>query len=337
MPADATVDHAGLRHAVAAYASPVALRSLFQLTISLSAFLATAAAMYWLSSISPWAMLALAPIAAGLVVRIFIIQHDCGHRAYFRSAWANEAVGYLCSLVTFTPYAAWQRQHAGHHGNWNNLDRRDSGLDIYSTCLTVAEYRRMSPAAQRRFRLSRHPLLLFLLLPPVVFLLLYRAPFDTPKEWLRERLSVHATNLGLLCLYGGLAWWLGIGAVATVQLPIMVLASIAGAWLFSVQHRFEGVQWFSASAWKPTAAALWGSSFLRLPKVLQWFSGNIGFHHVHHLNPRIPNYRLQACHESVASLAAVPALTLRRALAASRLLLWDEAQGRLVPCSRTGS
>ncbi|MBX3499377.1 MAG: fatty acid desaturase [Alphaproteobacteria bacterium] len=286
--------------------------------------------MYVLADISTWLTLALALPAAGFVVRIFILQHDCGHGALFRSRGLNDWTGRLCGLVTLTPYASWRRQHALHHANWNNLDRRESGADIYSTCLTIAEYRALKPLRRLGYRLLRHPLIALVLLPPLVFVALYRVPFDTPASWRRERLSVHFTNLALLALFTTMGLTLGFANVALVQLPIMVVAAIIGVWLFSVQHRFEGTQWFRRDTWSAQAASLRGSSFLRLPGLLRWFTGNIGYHHVHHLNARIPNYRLADCHDASPALRRVPTLGLGAALRSSGCWLWDEEGGRMV-------
>lgn len=309
-------------------ASPV--RSLGQLASSFLPFLALCGAMYATLDVSFWLTMALAVPAAGFLVRIFIIQHDCGHGAFFRSRAANDWVGRLCSLATLTPYANWRRQHAAHHANWNNLDRQESGSDIYSACLTTRQYQHLSPGRRRFYRLVRHPTVALITLPPLVFLLLYRLPFDTPAHWRRERWSVHGTNLALAAMIVGLGLFVGFGAVALVQLPIMVFAAIIGVWLFSVQHRFEAAHWFGRTEWSAAAASLRGTSYLRLPAVLRWFTGNIGFHHVHHLNPRIPNYRLAACHAASEYLQQAPILTLGGALRSAAYWLWDEAQGRMV-------
>ena len=240
--------------------------------------------------ISPWLTLALAVPTAGFVVRLFIIQHDCGHGAYFRARWANETVGWLCSLTTFTPYTFWRRHHAAHHAVWNNLDKRPTGGDIYSGCLTLQEYQALSLLKQRLYRIALHPLVSQILLPPVLFLLVYRVPFDTPRIWRKERRSVYLTNFGIAIVLATLMLLIGWLPVLLVQLPALVLASIVGVWLFSVQHRFEDSLWARQTDWTPAGAALRGSSWLRLPLILQWFTGNIGFHHVHHLLPRVPNY-----------------------------------------------
>jgi len=313
------------------FQSPVLARSVGQLVTSFGGFFAACAAMYALVSLSVWVALPLSVVAAGFLVRIFIIQHDCGHGSFFRSRRLNDAIGRMCSLVTLTPYALWRRQHAAHHGSWNNFDRRAAtGVDIYSSCLTVAEYRRLGRWRQPLYRLVRHPLVSNILAPPLIFMLLYRVPFDSAKGWWRERRAVFLTDFALIVVIGGLGHLLGYDRVAQVQLPIMVIASIAGVWLFSIQHRFENTLWSSGSAWSFNAAALYGSSHLDLPPILRWFTGNIGFHHVHHLNPRIPNYRLKECHEGAAILQTAPRLTLGAAIGTLRYALWDEDIGRMV-------
>jgi omega-6 fatty acid desaturase (delta-12 desaturase) len=329
-PAEPPCDAGALRRETARFQGPILRHSLSQLASSFGGFAATCAAMYLLYAYSAWALLPLAPLAAGFLVRIFIIQHDCGHGAFFRSRRANDWVGRACSLLTLTPYASWRRQHAGHHGVWNDLDRRDNGVDIYSSCLTVAEYRALSPRQRLAHRLSRHPLVANLLLPPLVFVLLYRVPFDTPRSWRRERRAVWITDGLLLVFYGGLGALAGFGPMAAVQGSVIAVGAIVGVWLFSVQHRFEETQWMRNADWQFADAALQGSSYLKLPRWLRWFTGNIGFHHVHHLNPRVPNYRLQAAHDRIAPVCRVPVLTLRQALVAWRHVLWDERAGRIV-------
>lgn len=319
-----------LRRLVGAYQDSSAGRSMFQAATTLGAFFVVWAAMYALTDISSWLALAMAPLAAGLLVRIFIIQHDCGHGAFFRSRSLNDGLGFLCSLLTLTPYAAWRRQHAGHHGVWNNLDARQRGADIYSSCLTLDEYLALPRRQRLWFRLSRSPLVANVLVPPFVFALLYRFPFDLPRHWRRERIAVYATNLALVIVFAAAGWLLGFERVAIVHLPIIALGSIVGVWLFTVQHRSEGTVWARRDDWSGVSASLHGSNHLRLPCVLQWFTGNIGLHHVHHLNPRIPNYRLQRCHESVEALHGVPSMSLRGAFRAMRYVLWDEARQRMI-------
>ena len=319
-----------MRAATARFQAPVLWKSLWQAGSSLVLFIAVCALMYLSVPVSYWLTLCLAVLAAGLVVRIFVIQHDCGHGSFFISRGANDALGMICSIFTLTPYAHWRRQHAGHHANWNNLDRRSSGIDIYSSCLTVAEYRALPRWRRLFFRLVHHQLVASVLLPPLVFLCLYRVPFDTPRTWTRERCAVYATNATIGAVIVGLGLMLGLGRVMVVQLPITVIASIVGVWIFSVQHRFDTTLWQGQAHWSAETASLKGSSYLRLPRTLQWFTANIGFHHVHHLNPRVPNYRLQACHRAIPALQGVQTLTMWSGLRALSFVLWDESRQQMV-------
>jgi len=315
---------------MAGFQSPQVYQSLGQILTSIGGYLAVSAAMYATVGISYWIALLLMPIAAGLLVRIFIIQHDCGHRAFFRSQRWNDRLGHVCSLFTLTPYLAWRRQHAGHHAIWNNLDQRVNGADFYSSCLTVDEYRTMSPWRRRFYRLVRHPIVANILVPPFVFLALYRIPFDMPASWRRERIAVHATNLALALAVLGLGLALGFDRLLMIQLPVIVLASIIGAWLFTVQHRSENTVWAREKDWTFESASLKGSNHLRLTPVLRWFTGNIGLHHVHHLGPKIPNYRLQQCHDAIAELRTGPVMNLAAAFKSMSYVLWDERHSRMV-------
>jgi omega-6 fatty acid desaturase (delta-12 desaturase) len=320
---------AEVRKAAAAFAQPIGGRGALQLLTSFGPFIAACASMYLVYPISAWLAVALALPTGALLVRVFIVQHDCGHGSFFASARASVLVGRACSLITLTPFANWARQHSLHHGNWSNLDRR-KGADLYSACLTVREYLALSRGRRLLHRLPRHPLVANLLLPPLVFLLLYRVPFDTPRNWRRERYSVHFTNLALLAIFATLVALLGWQEVLLVHVPVIAVSSVLGVWLFSVQHRFETAHWSPRSDWHFVEAALGGSSWLRLPAPLEWLTGNIGFHHVHHLDPRVPNYRLRAAHEAMQSVHPTPPLDLGHALKAPWLTLWDEATGRLV-------
>ena len=319
-----------LMAALAPFQAPSFNRSAWQFATTFLAFLALNGAMYAALRLSAWLALALAFPAAGMMVRLFIIQHDCGHGSFFRSRRLNDMLGRFCSVITFTPYAFWRRQHANHHACFNNLDRREPGIDLYSTCATVQEYQALPWLRRLLYRASRHPVVAQLLVPPFVFLVLYRVPFDAPRSWTRERASVHITNLVIAAVIGALMLAFGLWPVVLVQLPIMAITSIVGVWLFTVQHRFEEAQWSHQEAWNPVHASLAGTSYLKLPRVLQWFTGNIGFHHVHHLSARVPNYRLQECHEAHAALSGVTALTLWQALLAPCYALWDEERGRMV-------
>ena len=218
-----------------------------------------------------------------------------------------------------------------HHASFNNLDRRDTGLDIYSACATLREYRAFPLARRIIYRVSRHPLIAQVLMPPLLFLVLYRFPFEAPRSWRRERLSVYGTNLALACLLGALALAFGPWRVALVQFPIIAITSVVGVWLFTVQHRWEEAQWMRQDQWTHARASLEGSSYLRLPRVLRWLTGNIGLHHIHHLAARVPNYRLQECHDASPALAgAAIELTLGQALRAPCYALWDEERRQMV-------
>jgi omega-6 fatty acid desaturase (delta-12 desaturase) len=330
-PVEADSQKSAIRAILTAHQTPVLGRSLSQLASTFLPFFALIAAMYALRNISPWLSLTLTIPAAGLIVRIFIIQHDCGHGAFFRNKAANEWLGRFCGLITMTPFANWRRQHANHHAVWNNLDRREGLGDIYSTCMTVAEYQSLPARSRWWHRAIRHPLIAQLLLPPLVFVFLYRVPFDTPVAWRREWLSVFLTDAGILVVFTVLVLLLGAGTVALVQLPTIGVAAIIGMWIFSVQHRFDTAVWSRQGDWNAMGAALEGSSHLKLPRVLQWFSGNIGFHHIHHLMPRMPNYRLEECHRACASITTpVRSLTFLQALRAPAYALWDEKASRMV-------
>lgn len=324
------LDSPDLRSAVKPFEEPIVAASVFQFLSSIGLFVGACALMYWSLQLSYFLTLLLAVPTGALLVRIFIIQHDCGHGSFFASRRLNDWVGTICSVFTLAPYENWRRQHAGHHAVWNNLDKRYSGSDIYSSCLTVAEYRALSPWQRFLYRIPRHPIVAHLVLPPLVFLILYRVPFDTPKDWARERRAVHALNGALLLLIIGLGLVAGFLPVLLVQLPVTIVSTIIGVWLFAVQHRFDESRWARQLQWSFTSAALEGSSVLKLPKVLHWFTGNIGFHNVHHFAPRIPNYRLQRCYGAVAELQEKSTLTFRAALSSLRLALWDEDSQRLV-------
>jgi omega-6 fatty acid desaturase (delta-12 desaturase) len=321
---------AAIRRAIAPHESPTIGASVVQLATSFGGFIASCAAMYVAATLSYWISFAFAPLAAGFLVRVFIIQHDCGHMSFFRSRRLNNVVGTLCSLTTLAPYHSWRRQHAGHHRVWNNLDQRMSGADIYSSCLTTDEYRQLSKRGRLAYRTLRHPLVANVILPPLIFIVLYRTPFDMPRSWLRERRAVWLTNVALAAIVVGLGIVLGFGRVVAVQFPVMVIASIIGVALFSCQHRGEHVTWQRGATWSAASAALESSTYLRLPRVLQWFTGNIGFHHIHHLRPRVPNYRLQKCHQAVAVLTDVRETSITDGLRSLNLALWDQASARLV-------
>jgi omega-6 fatty acid desaturase (delta-12 desaturase) len=259
------------------------------------------------------------------MVRAFIIFHDCGHGSFFKSRRANTVVGVITGVLTLTPYFHWRWEHAVHHASSGDLDRRGTG-DIWT--LTVEEYLQSSRWRKLAYRLARNPLVLFVIAPLALFLFINRVPKARAPR--REKMSVHWTNLAILVIGVALAWAFGIKAYLIIQLTILMVAGSTGVWLFYVQHQFEGVYWERNENWDYATAALQGSSFYKLPKVLQWFSGNIGFHHIHHLSPRIPNYHLAKCHASEPLFQVVKPITLIASFKAFSFRLWDEQCHRLV-------
>jgi omega-6 fatty acid desaturase (delta-12 desaturase) len=270
--------------------------------------------------------LLLALPTAGLLVRTFIFMHDCAHGSFFPSRRANDIVGFITGVLTLTPFAQWRRDHALHHASAGDLDRRGHG-DVPT--LTVREYLARSRWGRLRYRLFRHPAVFFLL-GPLQMLVGQRLPPRGGAAGQRQSASIWGTNAAILALGSLAVAVIGVRAVVLVYLPMYYIAAAAGVWLFFVQHQFEGTYWEEHARWDYATAAIVGSSHLRLPAILQWFTGNIGLHHVHHLGPRIPNYRLQRCHDENALLHRATVITLRQSLSAFRLALWDEDQRRLV-------
>ncbi len=329
MNASSSPPGSALRAVIAPYARADRRRSLLQLAISLGCFFAACAAAYLLYPISWLIPLALAPLTGALLLRLFSIQHDCTHGAFFASRRANIWTGRLCSLFTLTPFLGWGRLHLLHHAACNDLHRSDLG-DIYSACLTVREYRELPRGRRLLYSLPRHPLLAIVVLPPLIFLLLLRVPLDTPRNLVRERRSVHLTNAGLVMVYGVLALLLGWERVLMVQLPVVVAGSILGGWVLYAQHHFDKACWAAPGEWDFVEASLTGSSWLGLPRPLHWLTGNMGIHHVHHLNARIPNYSLAMANRALLARCPMQPLGLRAALRAPQLALWDEDTRRLV-------
>ncbi len=301
--------------------------SLYQLTVTLAMFAGLWVARWWSLDVSYWLTLLLAVPAAGLLMRLFILQHDCGHGSFFASQTANQIVGNALGALTMTPYQCWRRQHAMHHATNCQLDHRGIGdVDTY----TVAEYRALSWWGRLKYRVYRNPLVLFVVGPLFYFGLKQRFAFMLPATWKRERRSVYLTNLMLLAIYGLLGWLVGVRALFWVQLPILAMASSLGSWLFYIQHQFEPTYWEHDDEWDHNTAATHGSSFFDLPWPLRWMTANIGFHHIHHLDSRIPNYALPKCHKAHPDLQTAERLTLRTSLRCLNLKLWDEDARRLV-------
>jgi omega-6 fatty acid desaturase (delta-12 desaturase) len=261
------------------------------------------------------------------LLRLFLIQHDCGHGAFFRRQSSNDWVGRTLGIFTMTPYDYWRRSHAIHHASTGNLDARGVG-DVDT--LTVAEYEALSPARRLLYRLYRHPVVLFGIGPAYLFLLRHRLPVGMMKKGWRPWISAMGTNLGIVAVAGVLIWAMGLKLFLMIYLPTTLVAASMGVWFFYVQHQFEHTHWDASDTWSFHAAALHGSSHYDLPPVLRWFTANIGVHHVHHLAGRIPFYRLPEVLREVPALADISRVTLRESLGTVRLVLWDEEKRRLV-------
>jgi len=314
-----------LKKQVAPFEKTNTRRSIFQLINTLLPLAALWYAAYAALSVSYALTLALAVVAGGFVVRTFIIFHDCCHGSFFRSRRANGIVGTLTGILTVVPYRQWKHTHAVHHATSGNLEKRGTG-DIW--VMTVNEYRNAPPLRRLMYRLYRNPLVMFGLGPTFTFLIEYR--FNRRGARLGERLNTYLTNAGIAALYASLIALVGWKAFLLVQGPLFLSAGLAGVWLFYVQHNFEDSYFAHEDEWSYVRAAVEGSSFYRLPKVLQWITGNIGFHHVHHLSPKVPNYYLENAPRSVPRLAAAPTIGLRDSLKSLKFRLWDEEQGKFV-------
>ncbi|HTF87261.1 MAG TPA: fatty acid desaturase [Planctomycetota bacterium] len=322
---DARAQAAKWKDIVACYQEPNRWRAAWQIVNTHGSYVALWVGMYLTWDRWWWISVLLALLAGGLLARVFIIFHDCGHGSYFRSKRANAVLGFISGLLVFTPYFHWRGQHALHHRSAGDLDRRGVG-DVWT--MTVEEYLQASRWKRFSYRLARNPVVLFVVAPLFLFLVLQRFPSANVDE--RERRSVWWMDLAILVMVVAMSWIFGLIPYLILQITAMAVAGTAGVWLFYVQHQFEDVYWERGENWDYTAAALQGSSFYKLPRVLQWFSGNIGFHHIHHLSPRIPNYNLEACHRSDPLFRDVKPLTLMSGLKSLTLRLWNESTNKLV-------
>jgi len=316
-----------LLKSVSSYAQPIPRKAVRQILETFVPYLAVWVLMVALvqGEYPYWSTLILSVVAAAFLVRIFILFHDCCHGSFFASRRANTILGYITGILTFTPFEQWRRSHATHHQTVGDLDRRGVG-DIW--LLTVEEFLNASRWKRIAYRMIRNPFFLLVFGTPIVFLIDQR--FFHKIDGKRERRSVIVTNIAIAAIIAIAAMTIGIRTYLLIQLPIMLIAGAAGLWLFYVQHQFEGVYWARHNDWDPMKAALEGSSFYKLPRLLQWFTGNIGFHHVHHVQQRIPNYSLERCCNAVPALRSVAPLTLRGSLKCGRLHLWDEKNGKLM-------
>ncbi|MEZ5850535.1 MAG: fatty acid desaturase [Hyphomicrobiaceae bacterium] len=309
------------------YREPSTQRALLQVATTVVPLIALVATMVYLAPNYPWLTLLLALPLGGLLVRCFIIQHDCGHGSFTASRRLNDFIGRCMSVLTVTPYGLWRRVHARHHATSGNLDKRGAG-DIKT--LTVAEYAKLTPVGKFNYKIYRNPLFLFLIGVPAFFLLIQRVPWFHPVAPREAWRSIIGLDLALVLVYLPLALLLGTGTMALIIIPSVVVASVAGGWLFFIQHQFEETHWSSGSDWDFQVASVMGSSFYDLPPVLNWFTGNIGLHHIHHLNSMIPNYRLQECLAASPELRSLNRLRFWESLKCYRLTLWDEEKHRLI-------
>jgi omega-6 fatty acid desaturase (delta-12 desaturase) len=307
------------------YASPTPWRSWLDVLTSVVPYLGLSAVSYLLLGVSAIFPVVLAPVIAVFLLRVYIVFHDCSHGAFWFSRRANAWLGAACGLLVLSPFVRWKHDHAVHHATAGDLDRRGVG-DLPT--LTVAEYRARDFRGRLGYRVFRHPLVMFGLGP--VFAMIIGPRIVARGARPRMRRSVLWTDAALAVLAVGLCWLMGVGAFFLVWAPPALLSGAIGIWLFYVQHQFEEVYWERGTAWSYTDAALRGSSYLRLPAVLRFATGNIGFHHVHHMSTRIPNYNLKRAHDENPAFHGVPTLSLWEGLRAPRLKLWDEDRGRLV-------
>lgn len=310
---------------VAQFQTPSVARATWQLINSFAPYLALWSLMYWSVTISYPLTFGIAVLAGAVVVRVFIILHDCGHGSFLKSRRANDIIGSIAGVVLFTPYYHWRWEHSLHHAASGDLDRRGTG-DVWT--MTVAEYLAASRLTRLLYRLSRNPFVLLVIAPVLLFGVRHR--FSSREANQRERRSVRFTNLGVLAMAAVLSWVFGWKTYLLIQLVITVVAGGIGIWMFYVQHQFEETYWEHGESWDYTLAALQGSSFYRLPRIFQWFSGNIGFHHIHHLSPRIPNYNLERCHHAHPLFRDLKPVTLSSSVKSARLHLWDEERRKLI-------
>lgn len=309
------------------YRQPDTLRAIVEIAVTILPLVALWAIVWSLVDINYLLALLVSVPAAGFLVRIFMIQHDCGHGSFFRSRLTNDWVGRISGVLTLTPYGVWRRVHALHHANSGNLDKRGFG-DVHT--LTVDEYQSKSKWGRLMYRLYRHPLVLFGMGPAFLFLFQYRVPVGIMRAGWQPWFSSMGTNLAILLFFGSLVWLVGLEDFLLVHGPIVLVAASIGVWLFFVQHQFEDTVWDYNDDWSWHDAALQGSSHYDLPPVLHWFTANIGLHHIHHLCSRIPFYRLQRVLKDHPELRNIRTLTLAESLATVRLALWDNEKRRLV-------
>lgn len=322
-PVDINLDY--IRKEMSAYQLPSRLKSIWQLANTLIPYMLIWGGIYYVMEYSFWVSIPLILLAAGFLVRIFIIFHDCTHGSFFQSRKAINFWGRVTGVLTFTPFYTWKSSHVRHHGTSGNLDRRGQG-DVWT--MTVAEYKNAPLKMRIRYRLYRNPAVMFLLGPLYIFLVSNRFPGKNASK--KEQMSVYGTNAAILIMASALSLLLGLKVYVMIQFLILYAGLIGGVWLFYVQHQFEDVYWAGNEDWNFVDASLQGASFYKLPLFLTWFTGNVGYHHIHHLNPGIPNYNLPKCQKDIPVFGRVEPIGLISSLKSIRYRLWDEQHSRLV-------
>ncbi len=308
---------------IAEFQEPSIPRAVWQLVNTLGPFIAAWVAIYFSKTL--WLTVPLVILNGLLLIRTFIFTHDCGHGSFFKSKVANDTIGFITGMLIYTPYFHWRWEHSIHHASSGHLDKRGVG-DVWT--MTVQEYLESSRWKRFAYQLSRNPIVLFAIAPLVLFIVLQR--FARSNASAREKWSVYWMNAAVLAQTVIMCAIFGTSTYLVLQLSMLLIATSAGVWMFYVQHQFEGVYWQRSGEWSYTAAALEGSSYYELPRILQWFTGNIGFHHIHHLSPRIPNYNLERCHKAHPLFQEVKPLTILTSLKSLHLRLWDEENGELI-------
>lgn len=307
------------------YKQPVLKKSVWQLVNSIVPYIILWVAMVLVSQVSFWLVIPLAILASGFVIRMFIIFHDCGHGSFFKSKFVNEIVGSIMGILTLTPYHHWHNQHRIHHGTSGNLDKRGTG-DVWT--MTTEEYRNAAPKKKLYYNIYRNPVVMFLIAAPIIFLIVNR--FTRKNFNKTEKYSVYITNIGIGAIAAGISAFAGISTYLFIQILTMYFAAVAGVYLFYVQHQFPDVHWYDDDEWDYVTVSIAGSSYFKLPRILQWFSGNIGFHHIHHLSAGIPNYNLESCYKNNPEFQTVSAVTFWKSFSTLKLKLWDEKQQKLL-------
>jgi acyl-lipid omega-6 desaturase (Delta-12 desaturase) len=307
------------------YNQPDNRKSIWQICNSFIPYVGIWVLMYFSLSLPYWTTLLLAILAAGFMIRLFIIFHDCGHGSFFRSKKINDIVGNIIGVLVFTPYSPWHYSHKLHHSTAGNLAKRGQG-DVWT--MTVEEYKNAPKGERTYYNLYRNPWIMFTI--GALLMMFVKNRFTSKKMSKSDKQNVYFTNIMLVAIVAVMSLLIGFTNYLIIQLPIVLISHSAGIWLFYVQHQFDDVYWDDGLKWDYKSAAMEGSSFLKLPIVLQWFTGNIGFHHIHHLSPRIPNYNLARCHYENELFREIRPLTIKSSIKTLKLRLWDDISGRMI-------